>query len=211
VRLTRAAIGLFPFLLGAADGGLRQTLKAVETRYNSSRTLQVSFQERYTPPGRPRRTESGKLSLSKPGRMRWDYTEPAGKLFVSDGKSLWLYVPEDNRAEKMKLKESEDMRAPLAFLLGKLNFDKEFRNLEAVPDPAGGLRVTAEPKTDALPYSKVEFSVLPDNRIRQVKVTGFDKSILEFTFDGERVNPKLDGKLFRFDVPPGVQVVEAAN
>ncbi|MCL5280096.1 MAG: outer membrane lipoprotein carrier protein LolA [Planctomycetes bacterium] len=211
MRLTRAAIGLFPFLLCAADGGLQQTLKAVEARYNSAKTLQVLFQERYTPPGLPRRTESGKLALSKPGRMRWDYTDPAGKLFVSDGKNLWLYVPEDNRAEKMKLKESEDMRAPLAFLLGKLNFAKEFRNLEATPDPAGGLRVTAEPKTDSLPYSKVEFSVLPDHRIRQVKVTGFDKSILEFTFDAEQVNPRLDAKLFRFEVPPGVQLVEAAN
>ena len=61
--------------------------------------------------------------------MRWDYDQPKGKLFVSDGKFLWLYTPEGNRAERMKLKESDDMRAPLAFLLGKLDFQKEFRNL----------------------------------------------------------------------------------
>ena len=71
--------------------------------------------------------------LRKPGRMRWEYSQPKGKLFVSDGKSLWLYTPADNRAEQMKLKESEDMHAPLAFLLGKLNFEKEFRNLRARP------------------------------------------------------------------------------
>jgi outer membrane lipoprotein carrier protein len=211
VSFRNAGIAFLPLVLCAADSSLPQTLKAVETRYNRAKTLQVSFQERYTAPGRPRRTEMGKLALSKPGRMRWDYTDPAGKLFISDGKSVWMYVPEDNRAEKMKLKESEDMRAPLAFLLGKLNFEKEFRNLTTAPDPAGGLRITAEPKTENLPYSRVEFTVMPDSRIRQVKVTGFDKSILEFTFDSEQVNPQLDPKLFRFDPPPGVQVVEASN
>ena len=60
----------------------------------------------------------------------------------------------------MKLKESDDMRAPLAFLLGKLDFQKEFRNLQAKPEGAD-TRITAEPKTDNLPYSAVEFVVAP--------------------------------------------------
>ena len=72
--------------------------------------------------------------------MRWDYSQPKGKLFISDGKFMWLYTPAGHghpRAEKMKLQESDDMRAPLAFLLGKLNFEKEFRNLQARPEGAG--------------------------------------------------------------------------
>jgi outer membrane lipoprotein carrier protein len=146
--------------------------------------------------------------LRKPGRMRWEYSQPKGKLFLSDGKTLWLYTASENRAEKMKVQESEDMRAPLAFLLGKLNFDKEFRNIQARPDGAG-TRVMAEPKTDNLPYSAVEFVVTPDYRIRQVRVTGFDRSILDFTFDQEKVDPQLDSKLFQFKAPPGAEVVEA--
>jgi outer membrane lipoprotein carrier protein len=142
--------------------------------------------------------------------MRWEYTQPQGKLFISDGKFLWLYVPADNRAEKMKLQESEDMRAPLAFLLGKLNFDKEFRNLQATP-VADGLRITAEPKSDNLPYSHVEFVVTPDNRISNVQVTGFDKSILDFAFSHEKMNPALDSKLFQFHAPAGAEIVEAAQ
>ena len=82
------------------------------------------------------------------------------------------------------------MRAPLAFLLGKLNFQKEFRNLQAKPEDTG-TRITAEPKTDNLPYSAVEFVVSPDRRIREVKVTGFDRSILEFHFDLERMDPPV--------------------
>jgi outer membrane lipoprotein carrier protein len=194
----------------AADPNLETTLKSVESRYNKAKTLEVMFREEYTPPGRPRRVEAGTLQLRKPGKMRWDYTQPQGKLFISDGKFLWLYVPADNRAEKMKLQESDDMRAPLAFLLGKLNFDKEFRNLQATP-VADGLRITAEPKSDNLPYSHVEFVVTPDNRIANVKVTGFDKSILDFAFSNEKMNPALDSKLFQFHAPPGAEVVEAAQ
>src|SRR4051794_20412783 len=104
----------------AGDPGLDVLLKGVEARYNKAKTIQVLFQEDYTPPSRPKRSESGTLALRKPYKMRWDYDQPKGKLFISDGKFLWLYTPADNRAEKMKLKESDDMRAPLAFLLGKL-------------------------------------------------------------------------------------------
>jgi outer membrane lipoprotein carrier protein len=142
--------------------------------------------------------------------MRWDYDQPKGKLFVSDGKYLWLYTPEGNRAERMKLKESDDMRAPLAFLLGKLDFQKEFRNLQAKPEGTD-MRITAEPKTDNLPYSAVEFVVAADQHIKGVKVTGFDRSILEFRFDQEKVDPPLDGKLFQFQPPKGAQMVETGQ
>jgi outer membrane lipoprotein carrier protein len=194
----------------AADTRMEALLRGAENRYNKAKTLQVLFREEYTPSGGARRVESGILMLRKPGRMRWVYSQPAGKLFVSDSKFLWLYTPDENRVEKMKLKESEDMRAPLAFLLGKLNFDKEFQNLQSRPE-SGGLRITAEPKTDTLPYSRVEFVVTDDFRIRQVKVTGYDQSILDFIFDQERVDPALDGKLFQFQVPKGAELVETGQ
>lgn len=142
--------------------------------------------------------------------MRWDYLQPKGKLWVSDGKYLWGYTPDDNKAERMKLTESDDMRAPLAFLLGKLDFQKDFRNLGAKPEGTG-FRITAEPKTDNLPYSAVEFVVTGDRQIQVVKVTGFDHSILEFHFEQEKVDPALDPKLFQFQVPKGAQLVEAGQ
>ena len=206
----RLLAGLLAVSAFAGDAKLDGVLHQVEERYNRAKTLQVLFKEEYIPPGSARRTENGTLLLRKPGRMRWDYTQPKGKLFVSDGKNLWLYTPADNRATKMKLQESEDMRAPLAFLLGRLHFAQEFRNLEARPE-ASDLRVTAEPKTENLPYSKVEFVVTPESRIREVRVTGFDQSILDFTFDGEKVNPPLDGKLFVFHPPPGAELEEGAQ
>jgi len=213
-------LGVLAVSAFAGDAKLDGLLKGVETRYNRAKTLQVLFHEEYTPPGPgggpARRSESGRLMLQKPGRMRWDYSQPQGKLFISDGKFMWLYIPAGPsghpRAEKMKVQESDDMRAPLAFLLGKLNFQKEFRNLQARPEGAGaGTRITAEPKTDNLPYSAVEFVVTAQNRIREVKVTEFDHSILDFTFEEESLNPPLDGKLFQFQAPPGAEVVEGGS
>jgi outer membrane lipoprotein carrier protein len=206
-------LGVLAVSAFAGDANLAGLLKGVETRYNRAKTLQVLFHEEYTPSGPgggpARRSESGRLMIQKPGRMRWDYSQPKGKLFISDGKFIWLYTPAENRAEKMKFQESDDMRAPLAFLLGKLNFAKEFRNLQARPEGAGAdTRITAEPKTDNLPYSAVEFVVTAQNRIREVKVTGFDNSILDFTFDEESLDPPLDGKLFQFRAPPGAELVE---
>ena len=210
MELFRLAIGLFAVSAFAADARLDGLLKQVETRYNRAKTLQVLFQEEYTRPGQIRRAESGLLMLRKPGRMRWDYTQPKGKQFLSDGKFLYLYTPDSNRAEKTRVQETADMRAPLAFLLGKLNFQKEFRNIQGRTGeaPAGGTRITAEPKTDNLPYSQVEFAVASDGRIREVKVTAYDKSILDFTFDQEKMDPPLDAKLFQFQLPAGAQLVE---
>ena len=194
----------------AAEPDLGSLLKSVENRYNRAQTLEVVFHEAYTAPGRSRQTESGTLRLRKPGRMRWDYSTPEGKLFLSDGKNLWLYTPANHQVEKTGMKFSEDMRAPLAFLLGKLNFQKEFQNIQAKPEQ-GGTRITADPKVDNLPYTKVEFLVGPNFEIQRLTVTRYDNSLLEFTFEQERLNPPLDAKLFRFQMPPGAELSEESG
>ena len=186
----------------AADTDLKRLLDSVESRYNGARTLQVSFQESYTGTGRPKRTESGELYLRKPGRMRWEYAAPTGKLFVSDGKQLFYYNPATNRAEKMKLRESEDLRAPLAFLLGRLDFDKDFSATESRTE-GSDVVVTAKPKSDKLPYKQVEFAVTSLKEIRRLVITAQDNSLLSFDFRNERMNPSLDDKLFKFVPPPG--------
>ena len=204
-RILGCLLGVSAF---AADVPTASLLKTVEQRYNRADSLQVLFREDFTKTGHARRSENGLLDLRKPGRMRWEYAEPKGKLAVCDGKTFWMYTPSENRVDKMPLKETDDLQAPIAFLLGKLHFDKEFRNLQGKPE-GSDMRITAQPKSDNLPYSAVEFLVAADGRIREVKVTRFDNSLMEYTFDQEKVNPKLDDKLFHFQVPNGADVVEA--
>jgi len=201
-------IGIATVPTFAGESPTRHLLKAVENRYNRAHTLQVKFAETYSGLGRGARTETGILYLRKPGRMRWEYSQPAGKLFVSDGKEVYLYLPGEKRVEKMPLKDTEDMRAPLAFLLGKLNFEKEFQNIQTKADGDGSL-VTAEPKSQSLPYSQVEFLVTPAFEIRKLHIVGQDQSILDFTFEDEKLNPALANSVFQFQPPPGAQVVES--
>jgi len=198
----------------AADPKLAQLLRSVEARYNRAQSLKLDFSETYAAPGHPVQTESGTLLLRKPGRMRWDYSFPAGKIYLSDGKDVYLYTPGDHRAEKSKLKESEDMRAPLAFLLGKLNFEKEFKEFSTRPEgpPENGDRwITAWPKSQNLLYTEVEFLASPDGSIRRVNVTGQDHSKLNFTFSNEKMNAPAPPALFTFHPPPGVEVVDSGQ
>ena len=196
--------------MGRAESasGLDGLLKTVEARYNKSQSLRLDFSETYAGIKSPAQTESGVLYLRKPGRMRWEYSSPAGKLFISDGKEVFLYTPPDQKAEKSKLKESADMRAPLAFLLGKLDFNKEFKAFQTRTE-GGDTWITAEPKSENLAYTKVEFLAMPTGEIRRVRVTGQDQSKLDFTFHNEQLNAPVTPAMFSFKAPPGVVIVEA--
>ena len=206
VRNVALWVSLVVLPLQAADVDLKALLKGIEQRYNRAKTLQVQFNESYSVQGRARKSESGALTLRKPGRMRWDYSAPAGKLFLSDGHDVYLYTPDAHRVEKMKLKESEDMRAPLAFLLGKLDFSKEFRDFDVKPEGAN-LVVMAKAKTDKLPYERIEMLVTPEYQIQRLVITGQDQSILTFKFNQEKLNPSVDNAEFKFQMPAGATLV----
>jgi outer membrane lipoprotein carrier protein len=177
----------------------------VEKRYNGAQTLSVNFVENYSILGHPRPPEAGSLILRKGGKMRWDYTQPKGKLFISDGKNVFLYTARDNRVEKIPLKSTEDMRAPLAFLLGRLDLKKEFRDFR-VHQTQNALWLDASAKSDRVPYTTVDMQIGEDGSIQQLKVMGRDQSVMDFRFSGERLNPKTPDAIFHFDPPPGAEV-----
>ncbi len=197
-------VGAWIVCLPSAQGAdtVARMVKGVEDRYNHTLSLQVSFAETYTNKGR-KRVEKGELYLRKPGRMRWEYSSPPGKLFGSDGKFAYSFFPDQNRFEKASLKGSEDMRAPLAFLLGKLDFEKDFRDFRTLPDGPSTF-LTATPKSDKMPYTEVTFLVDPNFTIRWLNVKGTDGSQLDFAFSAEKRNPQLADSMFQFKAPLGV-------
>lgn len=202
-----ALIALLSLAAPARD--LSEVLRSVEQRYNRAATLAVHFEQRYLAQGTARRTtESGDLQLRKPGRMRWSYAAPAGKVFVSDGKILWFYSPEENRAERSRMKDTDDFRAPLAFLLGKLDFRRDFGNFQ-LQDTGTDSTIVALPKSDKLPYSRVEFTVTPQNVIRRLLVEGADATVMEFLFTDERLNAPINDAIFRYTPPKGAEITEA--
>jgi len=182
-------------------------LKGVEDHYNRIQTLQLAFTESITQQG-CKHTEKGDLFLRKPGRMRWQYS--TGKLYISDGKYIYFYNPSENRAEQTPFKEAEDMKAPLAFLLGRLNFQDDFKQFEARPDRENTF-IIATPKSDKMPYTEVSFLVSPDSVIHWLSVKGQDGSNLEFVFENEKRNPAIADTMFKFVPPPGVEFIRSGQ
>ena len=196
--------------LASASSTADNLIQKVQARYNDARTLSVNFTEKYGILGRERAPEAGLLTLRKQGKMRWDYTRPQGKVFVSDGKNVFLYTSRDNRVEKVPLKDTEDMRAPLAFLLGRLDMKKEFGSF-AVREGDAGTWLEAAAKNDHVPYKNVQMLIAEDGSIRSLIVTGRDESLLSFGFANEKINPPVDERLFHFTIPAGAEVVNSVE
>ncbi len=188
---------------------IAKLLAGIEDRYNHIQTLQVGFTENWTLNGR-KRSGGGTLFLRKPGRMRWEYTAPAGRLFISDGQFIYSYSPEENRAEKIKMKSVDDMRGPLAFLLGKLNFHEDFREFQATPQGADTL-ITAVPKSGKLPYTEVSFLVDKGFVIHQLVVKGQDNSVTQYKFDDEYANKPVPDSMFKFMPPAGAEYIDSSK
>src|SRR5712691_5733074 len=156
---------------GAAGDG-HSIAAGVDEHYNHLRSLQAEFTEVYHGSG-IERTESGTLwlakgGLKKPGKMRWEYRSPREKLFVSDGKDAWFYVPGDRQARRTPAKKLEDVRSPLAFLLGKTKLEKELRGLSFAPDrtplQAGNLVLRGVPQALADRVSEIVLEVTAEHQ-----------------------------------------------
>src|SRR5208282_3290318 len=150
---------------------------AVDDHYNHLRTLQADFTEIYRGSGMER-TESGTLWLKKPGKMRWEYRSPKEKLFVSDGRDAWFYVPDDRQARKTAAKKLEDVRSPLAFLLGKTKLEKELQGLSLAPDvaplAAGNVALRGVPQAMADRVNEIVLEITPDHQIARIFIQEVD-------------------------------------
>jgi outer membrane lipoprotein carrier protein len=187
-----------------------------ETRYRSAKTSDATFLEQYIDNGRPTRTEAGTAYFLRPGKMRWDYESPEKHLFLVDGKTAWFYVPEDHTVTRVPAKQSTDLRTPLALLAGEMKVSKVCSHVE--------LETAEKPQSDhdvmlrcslrgSDPSSGAQDDVVFFEIVRAtgelsrlvVQQTGGVR--VELRFENWRINPPLSNAMFRFDVPPGVAIV----
>ncbi len=184
-----------------------QTLAAaVDHHYNSLKSLQVEFSQQYAGMGMNRH-ETGTLLLKKPGRMRWTYAKPAGKLFVLDGKYAYFYAPGDSQIQRVPAKQLDDLRSPLRFLLGHSQLAKEIANLTATPG-TGGFMLSGVPKGMEKRVEEMSLEVTPDGVIHSIRVREVDGAETTFTLTGEKPNSPAPDSEFVFQAPKGVPVVE---
>ena len=197
--------------LPANASDVKALAAAVDAHYNHLRSLQAEFTETYEGSGMDR-TESGTLWLKKPGKMRWEYRSPRDKLFVSNGKDAWFYVPEDRQARKTSAQKLDDVRSPLAFLLGKTRLEKELRGLSLASDippiQAGDTVLRGVPAAWADRVSEIVLEVTPGNQIVRIIVQGVDGAATEYRFANQKEDVAIGNSQFDFKPPAGTEIVE---
>ena len=185
--------------------------QAVDAHYDHLRTLEAQFTEVYEGVG-VQRTESGTLWLKKPGKMRWEYRSPKEKLFISDGKTAWFYVPDDRQARHTPVKNLNDLRSPLGLLLGKTKLEKELQGLslavDTAPMTAGNMVLQGIPKGLAGQVNDILLEVTPNHEIARIVLNQEDGSTTEYRFQDQKENVEIQDKNFRFTPPAGVEVTE---
>ena len=204
-------LALLPAVAANPTLDVHAIAQAVDNRYNHLQTLQAEFTETYRGAG-IERTESGSLWLKKPGKMRWEYRSPKEKLFLSDGKDAWFYLPGDRQVRRSSVKKLDDLRSPLGFLLGKTRLEKELDGLSAAPDvtptTAGNVVLRGVPKAMAERVNEVVLEITPDYHLARIQFEEADESVTEYRFSEERENVAIADQLFRFSPPAGVEVVD---
>jgi len=204
----------------------------LEVRYRGSHTLAATFLERYSENGRLVRSEAGVAYFRRPGKMRWEYESPEKNLFLVDGKTAWFYVPADHTVTRAPAKQSTDWRTPLALLAGEMKLSRvcariEFTTAEE-PDTPGNTVLycplrggeskpnhvagEATDSQEAGPDESVFLEIAPaTGELARILVRSKGGVAVEFKFAAWRFDPPVTDSFFRFDVPPGVAIVNAES
>ncbi len=180
----------------------------VDQHYNRLHSLKAGFTETYVGLGMHRQ-ESGTLLLLKPVRMRWDYSSPAGKLFLLDGKYAWFYAQGDAQVQRIEAKKLDDLRSPLRFLLGHTQLEKELTHLAIEPAANGEFHLNGQPKGQEQRIARLTLTVTPDGGITGIEIEEVDGAITSFQFTGEVPNAPVAPGAFHFTPPAGVPVIDA--
>lgn len=208
--LLTAFLLLLGFPMASRAGDLENAVAGLERRYASVTTMTGDFRQTYRAPG-IEQVESGAFWLKKPVRMRWEYRQPEEKLFVTDGREAFLYVPQDRQATVQDFRASDMRGMPLDLLLGTGGVLKSFAaswETEFRPKADRTFLIRLTPRDGEADYA---FLVVELDRetydIRRIVIREATGNTSEFLLTGVRTNIKVDKEKFRFKIPEGVEVI----
>jgi outer membrane lipoprotein carrier protein len=179
----------------------------IDKHYNALQSLSVHFTQKYDGMG-VHRQESGILLLKKPGKMRWTYSSPAGKLFVLDGHDAYFYSPGDTEIPRVPAKKLDDLRSPLRFLLGHTQLAKELTRLQVTPAENGAFTLSGIPKNMEQRIAAFTITANADGVIQSMRIEETDGVINTFTFSDEQPNAPAKDADFVFQPPAGTHIIE---
>ena len=198
--------------LRGAEPTAEELAQRLQRKYDVVRDFSADFVQTYT--GgilKKQLTEKGQMRIRKPGKMRWEYTSPEKKLFVSDGVKMYYYVPADKQVTVTTVPADDVATGPALFLSGKGSLTRDFRaSLTEVPAgfPAGTKALRLVPTKAQTDYDSLTLLVDGGSlALRGLQATDGQGGISSFAFTNMKENVGLTDKEFAFSMPRGVDVV----
>jgi outer membrane lipoprotein carrier protein len=200
----------------AADSTAPELAAALQRKYDSIKDFSADFSHDYEGGVlRKKITERGHLLVKKPGKMRWDYSAPEPKQFVSDGVKMYSYIPEDKQVVVAAVPPDSEAPTPTLFLAGKGNVTRDFTpSLVDAPAgmPPGSRALKLVPKARQRDYDWLVLVLDPASlAIRGLLTVDAQGGQSSFSFTNLKENVGLADKEFAFKIPRGVDVVSASS
>ena len=200
----------------AADLNAAQLAQALQKKYDGIKDFAADFIHTYEGGVLKKKlTERGRLLIKKPGKMRWEYTAPERKSFVSDGIELYSYIPQDKQVIVASVPRQDQATTPTLFLAGKGNLTRDFSpSIVDLPAgmPAGSRALKLVPKIHQRDYDWLVLVVDPSTlAIRGLVTVDAQGGTSSFSFNNLKENVGLADKDFAFKIPKGVDVVRASS
>jgi outer membrane lipoprotein carrier protein len=209
-----AATSRSPILAQAADQEPAELAGALQRKYDGIKDFSADFTHTYEGGVlRKRITERGRLVVKKPGKMRWDYSAPEPKQFVSDGVKMYSYIPQDKQVIVASVPPQNDAATPALFLAGKGSVTRDFTAalVDTPADmPAGSRALKLVPKVRQAEYDSLVLVVDPSTlAIRGLVTSDTQGGKSSFIFTNLQENTGVADKAFAFKIPRGVDVITA--
>ena len=213
-RVFVLSLCLLPVTLGAQGRQSPEAVaKALQQRYQGVRDFSADFVHTYRGGAlRTQTTERGRVLIKKPGLMRWTYTAPERKEFVSDGVKVYSHIPADKQVIVATLPPDDEATTPALFLAGKGNIARDFTPAYVEPATPGLTTLKLTPKQPEPEYEYLVVSVDPATlQIRGLTTRDRQGGDSTLTFSNLRENQGISDKEFAFRIPRGVDVVTDDN
>jgi outer membrane lipoprotein carrier protein len=198
----------------AARESAAELARQLQAHYDAVRDFSADFTHTYEGGVlRKKTTERGAVVIKKPGKMRWTYTSPDEKLFVSDGVKMYAWIPADRQVTVSTLPAGDEPATPLLFLLGRGNIVRDFEATPAtLPDaPPDTYALRLVPRRRVTEYDSLIVAVdRATMRLRVLVAHDAQGGTSTFTFSGLKENVGAPDSKFTFTIPRGAEVVQAS-
>jgi outer membrane lipoprotein carrier protein len=194
-------------LVGQTTPTAADLAKRLQARYDTIRDFSGDFTQTFQGVLVKRATtERGRVLLKKPSRVRFTYSAPEKKEFVSDGFRFYSYYPKDRLGSEAPLPKPNEGSTALLFLAGHGNLTRDFTASMTATQPEGEWHLRLTPKTPQTDFDTLTLIVDRATMMLRGFVTVNDQGTNTIRFEHLKENTGIKDDAFYFKFPPGTEI-----